>query len=217
MSGAAVLPNSPVTFTLAAGPRSQSCATTTNASGLASCTITPRQPAAAYAVTASYSGSSVPFLAPVDTSASFVVTLEQDTLTYTGPITAAAGQQLDLAAALSTDDPAAGSALAGRTIRFTLGSGAGAVSCNGLTDASGGANCLVIVPSSQPAGSVAASATFVSDTFYVAAAVTAAVTIPGFPGVSTPEVGSGQAMPWLPGVLLVLAGGVVVAVARRRR
>ncbi len=98
-----------------------SCTGTTGATGIASCSLAPHEQAGAYQVTASYSGSSVPFLAPVNTSAPFTVTLEQDGLAYTGAPSAAAGQPLALSGVLTTDDPAAGAALAGKTVRLTLG------------------------------------------------------------------------------------------------
>lgn len=215
-SGAAV-PNAPLTFTLAPGPGSISCAATTNATGLASCAVVPHQPAGAYQVVASYAGSSVPFRAPVDTRAPFTVTLEQDSLTYTGSTSATPGQQLDLAGVLTTDDPAPGTALAGRTVRFTLGSGVAPLTCNGLTDAAGLAHCLVLVPASQSSGSVAAAAVFVSDTFYLAAAASTAVEVPAPATIVTPNVGAANGLPVAPALLLVALGGAVLARARTRR
>ena len=215
-SGGAPVPNSAVTFTLAPGPASISCAAMTNASGFASCSVAPDQPAGPYQVVASYTGSSVPFLAPVDTSAPFTVTLEQDSLTYTGSTSATPGQPLDLAGVLITDDPAAGTAMAGKTVKFTLGSGAGALTCNGLTDAAGLAHCIVLVPASQSPGSVAASAAFVSDTFYVAAAATAVVDVPASARVVTPDVGAAGELPWAAGLLLIVAGSGASTAGRRR-
>ncbi|MDQ6847159.1 MAG: hypothetical protein M3019_06195 [Candidatus Dormibacteraeota bacterium] len=216
MSGGSAIPNAPVTFTLAPGPASTSCTATSNASGVASCALIPHQAAGAYQVVASYLGSSVPFLAPVDTRAPFAVTLEQDGLAYTGSTAATAGQPLNLAALLTTDDPAAGTAMEGRTVKLTLGSGAAALSCNGLTDATGLAHCLVFVPAMQSPGLIAASAAFVSDTFYRTAAAGATVEVPEPAVIAAPAVGAANEVAWSAIFLLLLGGGALVGAGRRR-
>jgi hypothetical protein len=189
----------------------------TDATGLASCVLAPHEQAGAYQVTASYVGSSVPFLAPVNTSAPFTVTLEQDALTYTGSTSTAAGQPLVLSGMLTTDDPAAEAALAGRTVRLTLGTGPGAVGCNGLTDASGKATCIVIVPPMQAAGNVPVSAVFVSDGLFEAAAASGTVAVTASAVVATPEVGAGRGVPWAPVALCILGGTAIACAGRRRR
>jgi hypothetical protein len=209
--------NATVTFTLGTGPGSDTCAGTTNASGVASCSVTTTQPSGAYQITASFAGSSVPFLAGVITAAPFMVTHEQDVVTYTGAGAAVVGQPLVLSGALTTDDPSAGTPLAGKTINLTLGSGATAQTCSGLTDASGAATCT-IASVSQPPGSVAASATVAGDTFYAAAAAAGTVTVAApTPGVAVPEVGAVGELPAVPGAMLMLIGGWLVTRARRRR
>lgn len=209
--------NATVTFTLGTGSGSDTCAGTTNASGVASCSVTTTQPSGAYQITASFAGSSVPFLAGVITAAPFTVTHEQDVVTYTGAGAAVVGQPLVLSGALNTDDPSAGTPLAGKTITLTLGSGTTAQTCSGLTDASGAATCT-IASVSQPPGSVAASATFAGDTFYAAAAAAGTVTVTApSPGVAVPEVGAVGELPAVPGAMLMLTGGWLVTVARRRR
>jgi hypothetical protein len=215
-NGATAVPNATVTFTLAPGPSSVSCAGTTNASGVASCTLTPAERAGVYQLTASYAGSSVPFLAPVNTSAPFTVTVEQDGLTYTGPSSAAAGQPLVLSGLLTTDDPAAGTALAGKTVTLSLGTGPGAMGCSGLTNSSGSASCTVVVAPSQSRGKLAVSATFVTDGFYAASAAVGTVDVTSTSAVATPDVGAAQGMPWGAALLLTLLGAVIFTAARRR-
>jgi hypothetical protein len=212
-NGAAAVPNAVLTFTLAPGPASVSCVGTTNSSGVASCTLVPVQRAGTYPLTASYAGSSVPFLAPLNTTAPFTVTLEQDTLTYTGPSSAVAGQPLLLSGVLTTDDPTTGTAMAGRTVTLTLGAGLGAVGCNGVTDSSGSASCSVTVPSLQSPGNDTVSGAFVSDGYYVAATVSGTVAVTAV--VTTPDVGAASGTPWAAALLLALLGAGVVAVARR--
>ena len=212
-SAGVAVANAPLTFTLAPGPASVSCVGTTNLSGLATCSLTPAQRAGSYQIAASYVGSSVPFLAPVNATAPFTVTLEQDSLAYTGPPTATIGQPLVLSGAMTTDDPSAGTPLSGRTVRLTLGTGTAAQGCNGLTDASGTTSCIVIVSTSQTAGKVATSATFATDGFYEPAASDSTVDLAAPAAVTTPEVGAGE-LPTLPAGLLVLAGGCAVVASR---
>ena len=176
-NGATAVPNATVTFTLAPGSTSVSCVGMTNALGVASCALTPTQLANVYQLTASYAGSSVPFLAPVNISAPFTVTLEQDVLTYTGPSAATAGQPLVLSGVLVTDDPSAGTPLSARTVALTLGTGPGAVACTGVTNNSGAASCTVMVSPSQPSGNRAATASFVSDGFYQSASAAGSVAV----------------------------------------
>jgi hypothetical protein len=145
------------------------------------------------------------------------VTLEQDSLTYTGPSTATIGQPLVLSGAMTTDDPSAGTPLSGTTVRLTLGTGTAAQGCKGLTDASGTTSCIVIVSASQTAGKVATSATFATDGFYEPAAADSIVDLVAAAAVTTPEVGAGGELPALPASLLVLTGGCAVVASRWRR
>jgi hypothetical protein len=213
VNGANPVANAPVTFTLAPGAGAVSCTATTTVAGLASCALTPPQGAGSDQLVVSYAGSSVPFLAPINLSVPFTVTLEQDALTYTGPSSATAGQHLVLSSQLTTDDPGAGTALPGRSVILTLGSGSSAVSCTAVTDAVGNAACPVVVPTGA-AGPVAASARFVSDGFFETAAATGSVAIP----LPVPEVGSAHGVPWGASALLALAGlGLAASAGRRRR
>ncbi len=215
-SGGAPVANAPLTFTLAPGAGSVQCTGATNSAGVATCSITPTQQAGSYQLIASYLGSSVPFLSPVNVSAPFAVTLEQDSLTYTGSLTASRGSPLVLSAAMTTDDPSAPTPLSGRTVRLTLGSGASAQGCNGYTDAAGVASCIVIVSAEQPSGNLPASAEFVNDPFYAPATAAATVSIPAPATITTPEVGAGG-LPALPAAPLLVAGGGLLVAGRRRR
>jgi hypothetical protein len=228
------VPNAAVTFTVGTGPGADTCTATTNASGVASCSLTPSQAAGAYQVVASFAGSSVPFLGPVNTSAPFTVTHEQDGLVYAGAASVVVGQAFTLTGTLITDDPAAATPLAGKTVALTLGSGGAAQTCSGVTDPSGLVACTIASVSQSP-GSVPASATFAGDGFYVAAAATGAVTVTAPPpsptptpvaptptptassrGITTPETGVAGGFPAMPAATLVLIGVALAAAARRR-
>ena len=149
----------------------ETCTGTTNASGSASCAITPKEAAGAYTLTATFAGS--PADQPSSASAVFTVTHEETTLTYTGPTKAANGQPLTLSGVLQEDGV---TPISGRTVTFTLGSGASAQSCTGTTSASGSASCT-IASVNQPAASttVPVTAVFAGDAFYKSASASATV------------------------------------------
>jgi hypothetical protein len=166
----AAIPNATVKFTLG----SQSCSATTNASGVASCSVIPTQAAATYTLIASFGGI---FGTDAATSNSlpFTITLEQTTLSYTGDTVIANGGTAHLSGVLLEDGV---TPIAGRTVTFTLGAG-GVQSCNGITDASGKASCT-ISPVSQSLGPIFASASFAGDAFYRPASASTSVVLFAF-------------------------------------
>jgi Bacterial Ig-like domain (group 3) len=153
---------------------SEHCTATTDATGTASCQVTPGEPAGTYPLTASFAGDG-DFLSS-NGSNDFVVTHEETGLSYTGDTSAVNGQPVTLSGVLATDDPAAGTPLGGKLVTFTLGSGGSAQSCSGTTNASGAASCQ-IASVSQAAGAVPVAASFAGDTFYQAASATSSVDV----------------------------------------
>jgi hypothetical protein len=155
-----------VTFSLNGA---ETCSGTTNASGAASCSLTPHEPAGSYPLTASFAGDATDLGATA--TATFVVTLEETTLTYTGPTKAANGAPLTLSGILKEDGA---TPIAGRTVTFTLGTGGSAQSCSGTTAASGQASCT-IASVNQPVvlTSVPVTAVFPGDAFYRPASASA--------------------------------------------
>jgi Bacterial Ig-like domain (group 3) len=154
----APIPGATISFSLDADA---TCTGTTDAAGVASCDITPNIAAGTYPLTASFAGNTN-FLAS-DTQVQFIVTLEETTLTYTGPTLIANGQPAILSGVLKEDGTVP---IAGRTVAFTLGTGASAQSCTGTTDAAGVANCTISAVA-QPLGSGTAKASFAGDAFYL--------------------------------------------------
>ncbi len=158
-----------VTFTNTFG--GGSCSGTTDASGNAHCSVTPTDAAGSYNVTATfaadaaYAGSSV--------TVTFMVTLEDSQLTITGPVTSDYHDAVSVKAHLI--DPDQGTAIAGKTVTFVLGSGVGTETCTAATDASGNATCS-ITPN-QAAGPYPLTATFTDGVFYKTASVTVTFTI----------------------------------------
>ncbi|MDR3661923.1 MAG: Ig-like domain repeat protein, partial [Mycobacterium sp.] len=168
--------NEPITFTLNG---TETCTGTTDPTGTASCSITPGEPAATYTLTGSFKGDSLlPLqLTPASGSSNFVVTLEQTWLSYTGATTAQNGQPLVLSGVLTTDDPAMGAPINGRTVTFTLGAGSAAQSCSGSTNASGSATCTIASVSQSP-GPIPVTAGFAGDGYYQMASAAATVNLP---------------------------------------
>lgn len=155
-----------VTFTLNG---SETCTGTTNASGAASCALTPGEPAGSYPLTASFAGDATHNGASA--TATFTVTHEETTLTYTGPAKAANGTPLTLSGVLREDGTAP---IDGRTVTFTIGSGASAQSCTGTTDATGSASCTIAsVNQAAGATSIPVAAVFAGDPFYLATSASA--------------------------------------------
>jgi uncharacterized repeat protein (TIGR01451 family) len=148
----------------------ETCTATTDATGTATCQITPGEAAGPYTLAGSFAGDSG-FVASTG-SATFNVTLEETALSYTGNTSVVNGQPMTLSGVLTTDDPAAATALAGKLITFTLGSVGGTQNCSATTDATGMASCQIPFVSQTP-GPVAVSAGFAGDSFYAPASASA--------------------------------------------
>jgi len=155
-----------VTFTMGA----ESCSGTTDASGTASCSITPADPAGAYTVTATFAEDNQ-YLGST-AGKPFTVTLEETSLAYTGDTHLANSTPAHLSGVLTEDGV---SSISGRAVVMTLGSGATQQSCTGTTNASGVAACT-IASVNQPLnsdGTVAISVVFSGDAFYQPSSATA--------------------------------------------
>ena len=133
----------PVTFVLNGA---EPCTGTTNASGDASCSITPGEAAGLYTLAVSFVGESS--FDPSATSALFTVTKEETTTAYTGangPILN--GSNVTLSGLLQDDGTTAISGRKRSTLTF------GAQSCTATTTVSGSASCTVTVTQRSGPGS----------------------------------------------------------------
>jgi len=153
----------------------ETCVDITNASGNASCNMTPQEPAGTYTLTASFAGNT--FYLPSADSTPFIVTREQTTTTYTGPTVIANGYAVTLTGVLKEDGIVP---IAGRTLTLTLGTGGSAQSCTGVTVASGIATCTISAVN-QPLGPGTATAAFAGDPFYLPSSDTKATMLFAFP------------------------------------
>ncbi|HET7505590.1 MAG TPA: Ig-like domain repeat protein, partial [Kofleriaceae bacterium] len=146
-----------LTFTLAGA---DGCTATTDTAGIASCTITPSEPAGSYPLVVSFAGDT--FYEQSTTTIGFVVTREETTITSTSSLQVIAQNgAVTLSATLLEDGIVP---IPGRTVTITLG--AGAQSCSGVTDSAGVATCT-ISPVSVGLGPQPITDDFAGDTFYL--------------------------------------------------
>jgi hypothetical protein len=150
---AAAIQNQTLTFTLGA----ESCTGTTDSTGTASCSVTPLDDPATYTLGVSFGGDAT-YTQSAD-SKSFVVTQEESHLAYTGAVTSHYHDPVTASGRLT--DPDGGAPIAGKTIKFTLGSGD---TCSAQTNGSGDAACS-ITPTQSGTQTIVAS--FPGDTDYV--------------------------------------------------
>lgn len=155
--GATAITWKTVTFTMG----SETCSATTDTNGEAACTITPTEAAGPFTVTAVFNGDGN-YQSSTD-GKPFAVSKEETSTTYTGPTVIAQGYPVTLSGRLLEDGI---TAIAGRMLTLTLGSGAGAQSCTGLTDTFGNVQCTVTnVTVTQGPNPVKAS--FAGDGYYL--------------------------------------------------
>ncbi|WP_433434873.1 choice-of-anchor P family protein [Nonomuraea sp. CA-141351] len=161
----APIPYAPVTLSLG----TQSCFSSTDASGRASCQIILDQVPGTYSVEASYAGNLV--YNAQTTSKTFTINKRKTVVQYTGPSKVTNGSAVTFQATLAEND---GAQIEGQPVSFTLGAGATAQTCGGNTDPAGIARCE-ISRVLQPAGQTAMRVAFEGNDFYVASNVNSTV------------------------------------------
>jgi hypothetical protein len=162
-------------ITFAVAPGGESCTGTTNGAGVAACTISSlgEQPGCACTVSASFAGagpvvtlpdgSTTTLLGASSGTGAITVTPEETNVSSTPPATIAAGTTTSVGGRLLEDGT---TPVPGRSLTFTLGTGPGAVSCSGTTDATGAASCNLALPASAPLGPAAFTVAFAGDAYY---------------------------------------------------
>jgi hypothetical protein len=142
----------------------ESCHGITDATGVASCQVTPFDSPAGgpYPITVSFGGDNN-FLASSDTGKSFTVAKEDTALSYTGPQSVAYGDVVTLSGELT--DATDHTALPGKTVTFHVGSDA----CGATTDSTGAASCQVMLLDLPSGGPYQVSASFAGEPDYQAA------------------------------------------------
>src|SRR5207245_2361520 len=136
------VPGEMITFTLGSGSGAPTCSATTDATGTATCSLTPNQPAGTFTLTAMFAGDSS--FGPSSASTTFTVTKEETAtkFTATSPTLLANGMPATFSATLKEDGV---TPISSRTLTFTMGSGAGAQSCYEETTASSTESCMHVV------------------------------------------------------------------------
>jgi RHS repeat-associated protein len=165
--------NEPVSFTL---DDKETCTGTTDSDGTASCSLTPGEVPGTYTLLSAFAGDSSISLPSVTGTTSFTVKPEQAALSYAGAGSATAGGPITLSATMTTDDPNPGAPLPGKTVVFTLGTGASAQSCTATTGSDGSATCT-LASVTEPVGSVPVTANFPGDRDYLAASASATISV----------------------------------------
>ena len=148
-----------VTLKLGSGGTAPTCTVTTDASGNATCSLTPNQPAGNYTLTATFTSDG--YYKSASDAVTFVVTKEETTTKFTAssPTVIANNHNTTFSATLKEDGV---TPISGRTLTFTLN----AQSCSGTTDATGTASCSILVMN-QPLGPSTISVNFAGDPFYL--------------------------------------------------
>jgi len=152
----------------------QSCSGTTNASGVATCTITPSEPGGTYTLSGSFGGdtTTVPTLLPSTGSGSFVVTKAPTTVAYTGSISITSGNSPVLSATLTSN----GAPVAGQTVTFTVGGGNSAQKCSGTTNSAGKVSCSICT-FNQSASPLPITVSYAGNSYYSTSGTSASVTV----------------------------------------
>ncbi|HEX5282996.1 MAG TPA: Ig-like domain-containing protein [Bryocella sp.] len=184
------LANKTVTFVLGSGGSAPTCSATTDASGNATCSLTPNQAAGPYTLTTSFAGDG--FYVPASAATTFTVTKEEDTVTFTAtsPTVIANGHSTTFAAVLKEDGV---TPIAGRSVSITLGTGGSAQTCSGTTDGTGTASCTILV--NQPLGPNTVAANFAGDAFYLPSTVSEPVILFAFLSQGSMIVGNLNSAP----------------------
>ncbi len=164
-------PGEKVTLTLNG---TQTCTGTTNANGVASCSITPNEAGGTYNLTASFSGdtSQVPVLLATTGSNTFTEQKDNTVITYTGSTSVQSGTEPTLSATLTGN----GAPLPGQTVTFTVGTGSTAQKCSGTTNASGAVSCSICM-FNQSASPLPITVSYGGSSYYTSATTSESVTV----------------------------------------
>ena len=152
----------------------QSCTGTTNASGVATCPITPSEPGSTYTLSGSFGGdtTTVPTLLPSTGSGTFVVTKAPTTVMYTGSTSISSGTSPTLSATL-TDN---GTPVPGQTVTFTVGTGTSAQKCSGTTNSAGKVGCNICM-FNQNASPLSITVSYAGNSYYSTSSTPVSVTV----------------------------------------
>ena len=193
-TGGAPIPGKSLTFVLGSGAGTETCVTgPTDASGKASCSITPNQAAGPYTLTSSFSGDAY-YLAS-SKGVTFTITREEDTVAFTAssPTVIANGHPATFSATL-LEDGTTPPVPFGQTVTVTLGTGITAQMCNGIINATGLATCT-IASVNQPLGPNTVAVNFTGDPYYLPSSASEPVILFAFLAQGSMIIGNLDAPP----------------------
>jgi hypothetical protein len=169
------VPGEPVTLTVNG---TQSCTAATNAQGVATCNISPSEPAGSYSFSGSFPGdqNSQPQLVSSQQSSTFTVTQAPTSVTYTGPTTLTNGQPTTLSGVVTSSEPTPGTPVGGETVTLTIGSGGSAQSCTGTSAANGDVSCTV-AKVNQTSGTVTVTTSVSGNSYYQPSSTSASASV----------------------------------------
>ena len=152
----------------------QSCTGTTNASGVATCSITPSEPGGSYTLSGSFGGDTqtVPTLLPSTGSGTFVVTKAPTTVNYTGSTSITSGNSPAPSATLTSN----GAPVAGQTVTFTVGTGNSTQRCSGTTNSAGKVSCGICM-FNQSASPLPVTVSYGGNSYYSTSSTPVSVTV----------------------------------------
>jgi hypothetical protein len=172
-----------VTFRLGTG---DSCSDTTNANGIATCSLTPTEKPGAKNIVASFAGDQY-YKSSIDNK-QFVIAKEETTLTFNGSTVILAGSSIatlsgklveDGSNDTDSDGGSPGPAPA-QSVTLSIGTGAGAQSCTGTTSSTGEVSCMI--PSvTVPLGPETIKASFAGDDYYLPSSTSVDAIVFAFP------------------------------------
>jgi hypothetical protein len=136
----------------------ESCVGTTDAAGVASCSVTPLDVPGSYSASVSFGGDS-PVYESSSASSAFTLDQEESSISNTGPLAVHFHDPVTVSANLT--DPDGGAPIANKTVTFTLGVGD---TCSATTNGSGTASCSL---TPHQTGTKNLVASFVGDTYYL--------------------------------------------------
>lgn len=188
-----VLEGSDVVFTLGAGAE-DTCTGRTDASGRASCELTPSLPSGSHPLRARFAGDTN--YEPSSDEDAFEVTPQETTTAYVGPTVVLHGGSGSALSGLLLEEGDPARPVAGRSLTLELGG----VSCTATTGVDGVGTCSV-TPSGA-LGDQAITASFAGDPYYEPSSATATAVVFAFPARGAFVLGDRTAAAAGPGSVL---------------
>ena len=166
-----------VTFSVTPGPAgTQTCTTTTQADGTASCGVVLKaDPGSSFNAGGSFGDTSDQYYVTSSTAPqSFTINKEPTVLAYTGELSQDWNDSTTLSANLTEFDTSA--PIQGKSVTFTVSNGTSSQSCAGSTDVNGHASCSFVV-SLTPGNGYTVTASFAGDTDYLSTSISPPYTV----------------------------------------